>query len=80
MEGIEMVFGNIILNTCAGKKNPGRVSMFIKHEGGFIITLNRDGSRSRYYSSEQKKDGFLKVIGNIDFYEWDSLIEEDKEA
>jgi hypothetical protein len=75
-----MEFGDLILNTCAGKINPGRISIFIKTDGTFIHTITRKGSRLRFHISEQKKDNFLKVIGHISFEAWDKAIGQDKSS
>ena len=60
-----MKFGDLILNECASKDNPIRVTMFVKCSGKDVICMDSDGETVRY--DRRSKDEFLKVIGSIDF-------------
>lgn len=69
-----MKFGDLILNNHASVGNPHRVSMFIRYSGGYIQCMARDGARVQYSAGDQHKEGFLQVVGSIDFRFWDTSI------
>lgn len=60
-----MKYGDIIENHYAGENNPDRKVIFLRKDCYYIHFLRSDGTTGKFYTSDLKKDQFLKIVGHI---------------
>lgn len=74
-----MKFGDIMINTSASLRNPNRKFMVINTTNLWINGINSQGSSVFFNKSMQKKDNFLKKIGEINIKDQINMFKDDGE-
>lgn len=75
-----MMFGDIVINNLAGKRNPYKVLLYISGRSKAHLCLARDGTLHTVIKKSAIHPDLpvLTVVGHLDFSGWDNKI--NKEA